>query len=1288
MASSSVSSSVIPTKEKYDVFISFRGQDTRRTFTSHLHAALIRRKVETFIDYRLERGDEVGPALLKAIKESKISVIIFSKDYASSTWCLDELAHILDCREKHGQYVIPIFYEIEPSQVRYQTGSYEAAFVQHEQWLKDDKIDKVAKWKKALEKAAGLSGSDSTSKKFRDDSALVEQIVKDVLAKLNRESSSDLTGLIGAEDRIKKILLELDIIPEDVRVRSVVIWGMGGIGKTTLADAVYHGLSSQFDAHCFLANVRERSGTKGALSPELYILRNELLAELLGDRNLAIHTRTVGAVDKERLRRTKVLVVLDDVNHSSQLTFLVGEVPFGPGSRIIITTRDRRLGKETVPDKKVADHDVKIYEAEELNGVESLQLFRSNARTCCTANPELLEQVADHAAGVPLALKILSSVFLQCKSKGEQELLWEKLKTFPNEDLQKVYRASYDGLERNERNIFLDIACFHKGKKLCEAKRMLAACGLFPDDGIKILIDMSLISIKDNCIWMHDVIQEMGWQIVQEECTEEPGKRSRLHNGEDVCDVLKRNVGTAKVQSISSRNCVNTLMLDPQAFTGMHNLRFLMLRFIHLDDEANLEYLPDALQYLFWHCYPLKSFPSKYSPNNLVELHMPWSKLKRLWNKGQNPKNLKRIDLSHSMDLADVGELSNSVNIESINLQGCSSLVQVPDLSKCVYIRSINLLGCASLVRVPDLSKSVNIESINLQYCDGLVQVPSYFQNFTRLTHLNLGHCREIRVLPKIPSNMEFLYLDHTSIKELPSSIWSLEKLLTLNLRNCWHIEKFPSSPWKMKSLTHLLLSGTNIETVPSSLFMCMTGIISLELRDCRRLVSLPTDICKLKSLEKLDLFGCSSFTNLPEIAEPVEHLEYLNLSGTKIEELPSSVGNLVGLKTLDLSGCTSLELLPNSFGNLNILEWFSFRGCKKLEEIPDCFTSFPALQVLDLSCTMIETIPPSIQEVSGLKSLILAMCERLQSLPVLPCLLEELSAWGCIKLETVSVSVTAETQGLDQILFGKRTEVHDFVGCVNLDNNSRIMDDARLRILRMATAYDRKRLSSGKVEVMCPGNEIPKWFSCQTEGSSMNIKLPLHWSDDSKFLGIAICIVSGTVRACQCEMILKTNDGETHSVNLGNPVGFPTDETADETDDVLVWYDTVHVISDEAKCSTEASFDFWSNKVKRCGVCFLYAQGQDDDALKFEVIRPPQVTTMSGHFAGSEAKVNTMSGHFAGSETKKRVWSLGWKRNQKKKKRVWSLCWKRNQKKSLNTWVEEKPEKEKKSGCCSINVL
>lgn len=104
------------------------------------------------------------------------------------------------------------------------------------------------------------------------------------------------------------------------------------------------------------------------------------------------------------------------------------------------------------------------------------------------------------------------------------------------------YRVSYDALGENEKEIFLYIACFHKGEEICSAKEQLDACGLFAASGIEVLIDMSLVSIKeDRYLWMHDVIQEMGWAIEREQYPEKPGKRSRLCTPEDVCHVLEKN---------------------------------------------------------------------------------------------------------------------------------------------------------------------------------------------------------------------------------------------------------------------------------------------------------------------------------------------------------------------------------------------------------------------------------------------------------------------------------------------------------------------------------------------------------------------------------------------------------------------------------------------------------------------------------------------------------------------------------------------------------------------------
>ncbi|GAU38825.1 hypothetical protein TSUD_356760 [Trifolium subterraneum] len=131
MASSSSQAVTTVSLKKYDVFISFRGDDTRSGFTSHLHAALKRSYVETYIDYRIEKGNQVWTELEKAIKDSTLFLVVFSENYASSTWCLNELVEIMECH-KNGQVVVPVFYQIDPSHVRKQTGSYGIALAKHE----------------------------------------------------------------------------------------------------------------------------------------------------------------------------------------------------------------------------------------------------------------------------------------------------------------------------------------------------------------------------------------------------------------------------------------------------------------------------------------------------------------------------------------------------------------------------------------------------------------------------------------------------------------------------------------------------------------------------------------------------------------------------------------------------------------------------------------------------------------------------------------------------------------------------------------------------------------------------------------------------------------------------------------------------------------------------------------------------------------------------------------------------------------------------------------------------
>ncbi|KAF5469512.1 hypothetical protein F2P56_013577 [Juglans regia] len=152
---SSSSSSIRPWT--HDVFLSFRGDDVRQKFISHLYAALHKRGINTYIDNNLEKGEEISPELLKAIDGSMIFIVVLSKNYSDSSWCLDELLKILECKETVEQIVLPLFYDVDPSDVRHQNESFGEAFTRVEYKFKADKV-KLTEWKAALEKVANFSG--------------------------------------------------------------------------------------------------------------------------------------------------------------------------------------------------------------------------------------------------------------------------------------------------------------------------------------------------------------------------------------------------------------------------------------------------------------------------------------------------------------------------------------------------------------------------------------------------------------------------------------------------------------------------------------------------------------------------------------------------------------------------------------------------------------------------------------------------------------------------------------------------------------------------------------------------------------------------------------------------------------------------------------------------------------------------------------------------------------------------------------------------------------------------
>ncbi|GMI83980.1 hypothetical protein like AT5G17680 [Hibiscus trionum] len=306
---------------------------------------------------------------------------------------------------------------------------------------------------------------------------------------------------------------------------------MGGIGKTTLATVVYDQLSSHFEGKVFIADVREVSDKLGLVS-----LQKQLLSQILSDEGFNFfNVREGNALISHRLSHKKVLVVIDDVDNLQHLKCLVGRHDwFGSGSRIIVTTRDEHL----LQSYRVDD----VYKPSTLNDNDALRLFNLKAFDSETVQNdvfvELSEHVAKYASGLPLAIEVLGS-FLCGRDVAQWRSAIQRLEKDSNKEIIDRLRISFDGLEETEKNIFLDIACFFNGDEKDFVIKVLDGCELFPDIGIDVLIKKSLLTVnKNNILWMHNLLQEMGRKIVREKSVEEPGKRCRLWEEEDVYHVL------------------------------------------------------------------------------------------------------------------------------------------------------------------------------------------------------------------------------------------------------------------------------------------------------------------------------------------------------------------------------------------------------------------------------------------------------------------------------------------------------------------------------------------------------------------------------------------------------------------------------------------------------------------------------------------------------------------------------------------------------------------------------
>ncbi|XP_050229863.1 disease resistance-like protein DSC1 isoform X2 [Mercurialis annua] len=755
--------------------------------------------------------------------------------------------------------------------------------------------------------------------------------------------SCDLNGLVGVKPRIKHI--EALLLNESLDIRMLGIWGMGGIGKTTLAEAVFSQIKDQFEGCCFLPSVRINCEKDGD-----YIIK-QLLFQISGEKDEYINSVDIRySTSIARMLNIKALVVVDDVNSTQQLEFFLhNRHVFGRGSRIIVTSRD----KHTLSWCCVDD----IYEVNGLDFKEAQMFFYQSAfRKNFPAQEHsfLADLFITYANGNPLGLKILGSLLFG-KNAREWKSAWDKLQKYPTEGIQNVLKISYDDLDKEERDIFLHLACFFRGERMNEVTKILNACGFNTDIALSVLIDKSLITIIEtysyhslempSCLEMHDLLQEMGKGIVREE-SREPGKRSRLWDHGEIVRVLKENAGTGAIEAIClDMSKIDKIDLNPYVFKSMSSLK--LLKFYDGSEEKagkvhfpqGLECLPSELRYLYWHGYPLESLPSNFDPAELVELHLPYS---------MNIKSLQNFEVPQSSRLLKVPMLLGARNLVHINMYGCARIETFPSTIGLKSLETLNLTRCSKLATFPEVSS--NVKSLDISYT-AIKIVPATLGSLYRLEAFILINC--------------------IKLKHLSGSICKLKSLEMLELSGCLSLQHFPEISETMEHLKYLYLDGTAVEKLPSSIEN-LKNLHWLRLENCRNLIHLPKSLRNSTSLCGINLSGCLKLKKMPLL---VSHCRYPD-------------GGFI---------LTSLSELSKQVIGLEATTCYLFRP------VADESSLF-SIVCLDLSGNRFEMLPSNIKNLYALRDLDISFCDKLRSLPDLPKSLIYLNANACGSLETSGI--------------------------------------------------------------------------------------------------------------------------------------------------------------------------------------------------------------------------------------------------------------------------------------------